>query len=264
MVPEEKVWEMALDPQKYGFKVTKEELREKYWEITESKEYIFPDILNSEFQELFLNHVKVQIDSGVDAVWIDGLFWQAGIFARLANGTSHPSIEAVFNAASKIVEEIHRYGALKGKHIYVGSWAATDYPYPTPNLDFVTVSPSAEEVKEKRLDETKWMEKINQIREKYGEVPVISFIDWTFTADTPLGVFSQTLTKEEQRQVLLNFDEFFTENKIIFAYPVHGGYVGRDATKLSFGKYYKYDALAPEFDTYETIKELIRIKEGKQ
>ena len=81
-----------------------------------------------------------------------------------------------------------------------------------------------------------------------------------FTVDTPLGVFSQELTPEEQREVLWNFDEFFSEKGTIFAYPVHGGYMGRDATKLSFGKYYKYDALAPEFETYETIKQLAQGK----
>lgn len=258
VIAQDKVWEMALDPLRYGFNLTKQELHEKYWEITGSEDYIFPDLLNPDFQELFLNHVKMQVDSGVDAVWIDGLFWQAGIFARLANSTSHPSIEKVLNTTRRIVDEIHTYGALKGKHIYVGSWAQTDYPYPTPNLDFVTVSPSAEEVKEKRLNETKWIEKINQIRKKYDEVPIISFIDWAFTADTPLGVFSQTLTKEEQKETLRSFDEFFKEKGIIFAYPVHGGYMGRDATELAFGKDYKYDALAPEFDTYETIRELAK------
>jgi len=44
----------------------------------------------------------------------------------------------------------------------------------------------------------------------------------------------------------------------MFIYPVHGGFIGRDAVKLAFGSYYKYDALAPEFQTYEQIKELVK------
>lgn len=260
IIPEEKVWEMALDPQKYGFNLSKEELHQKYWEITKDENYIFPDVLNPGYQNLLLDFAKAQIDAGVDAIWIDGLFWQARVFAKLANSIKHKSIEGVLKATDKIVREIKLYGESKGKRIYVGSWAQTEYPYSMPKLDFVTVSPSSEEVRKERLDEGKWMAKINKIREKYGNVPIIAFIDWAFTADTPLGVFSQELTKEEQGQVLQSFDKFFVENEIIFAYPVHGGYMGRDATKLSFGKYYKYDALAPEFETYEIIKKLARGK----
>lgn len=111
-------------------------------------------------------------------------------------------------------------------------------------------------MRQKRIDETKWKGRIGKIRESYGNVPIIAFIDWTFTADTPLEAFSQTLSKEEQREALMNFDEFFAENGIIFAYSVHGGYMGRDATKLAFDRYYKYDSLALEFDTYETIRKL--------
>jgi len=114
IIPEEKVWEMALDPQKYGINITKEELHRKYWEITKDENYIFPDILNPEFQELFLNFAKVQIDVGVDAVWIDGFFWQAKFFVKNLNA-SNPFIEAAFNATRRIVEEIRRYGVSRGR-----------------------------------------------------------------------------------------------------------------------------------------------------
>jgi len=95
-------------------------------------------------------------------------------------------------------------------------------------------------------------------------VPAIAFIDWAFTADTPLGVFSQELTKEEAREALQNFERFFREHGILFAYPVHGGYMGRDASKLSFGWSYKYDSLAPEFDTYDIIQELAEARWGSE
>ncbi len=266
VIPEEKTWEMALDPEKYGFSMTKEELHEKYWEATGSKEYVLPDITNPDYQKLLLDYAKKQIDSGVDAIWIDGFFVQAKIFAGLNNKKlDHPSIKEVFEANDKIIDEIHRYGKTKGKYIYVGSWAAGEYVYmisTPPKLDFVTISPSPEEVKNKKLDEDKQKKHIEQIRKKYGDVPIIAFIDWAFTTDTALGIFSQSLNKEEQKEALKNFDKFFIENGVIFAYPVHGGYTGRGASKLAFSKYTKYDALAPEFDTYETIKELALNKTG--
>jgi hypothetical protein len=276
VIPENKTWEMALDPQKFGFNMTKEELHEKYWQKTGSEEYIFPDITNSDYQKLLLDFAKKQIDSGMDAIWIDGLYVQAGILCSLAKNEgkdpfNHPAIEASFEAASRIVDEIHKYGRSKGKEIYVGSWSYANWyemGIPKeffPQLDLITMSPSAKEIEYKRLNEEEWKEKIRLTKEVYGqEITIIAFIDWAFTADTPLGVFSQTLTKEEANEALRNFDKFFTENEIIFAYPVHGGNLGRDATKLAFGKYRKYDALAPEFQTYETIKELALKKKSKK
>ncbi len=224
VVPKEKTWEMALDPQKYGFDLTKEELHEEYWKRTGNKQYILPDITNPEFQELFLDYVRIQIDSGVDAIWIDGFLTQVKVFAKLNNNNpNHPSIEAVFDAADKIINEIHSYGNSKGKYIYVGSWAATKLGSWTAKLDFVTVSPSPEEIRNKKLDDGKWKENIAQIRKRYdSNVPIVVFIDWAFTTDTSLGVFSQTLSKEEQKETLRNFDKFFTENGVLFAYPVHG------------------------------------------
>jgi len=40
--------------------------------------------------------------------------------------------------------------------------------------------------------------------------------------------------------------------------------MGRDATKLSFGRSYKYDGLAPEFETYDTIQELAEARWGSE
>ncbi|RLE93342.1 MAG: hypothetical protein DRJ55_03760, partial [Thermoprotei archaeon] len=71
-------------------------------------------------------------------------------------------------------------------------------------------------------------------------------------------IFSQYLTKEQQREFLKIVDEFYAERNVIFAYPVHGGFMGYDATKKSFGFYPFYDSLAPEFETYETIKEKVQ------
>ena len=119
------------------------------------------------------------------------------------------------------------------------------------------------EIREKRLDEDRWRSMISKIKEKHGEIPIFALIEWSYPAaplarDIPLGVFSQYLSREEQRELIRSLDKFFKEKGIIFIYPVHGGFIGRDASKLAFSSYYKYDALAPEFQTYEQIKELIK------
>jgi hypothetical protein len=71
-------------------------------------------------------------------------------------------------------------------------------------------------------------------------------------------IFSQKLSKEEQREVLKTFDNSFAKMGVNLIYPVHGGDMGHKEriNKLSYGRYNWYDSLTPEFQTYETIKEL--------
>ncbi len=45
---------------------------------------------------------------------------------------------------------------------------------------------------------------------------------------------------------------------VIFIYPIHGGFMGKGATKLSYGKYKTYNSIY--FETYETIKKLAQDK----
>jgi len=86
--------------------------------------------------------------------------------------------------------------------------------------------------------------------------------------DQPLGIFSQYLDKSEQAKFLGMADSFFSRKReefklpITFVYPLHGGWMGTSAKVLSFGRFKVYDALAPEFQTYETIKELAQKKYG--
>jgi len=268
-------WDLALDPGKWGLDMSKEEFQCLFGKThlwvpegldcglynPEDVSAYFPDITNPKFQELILSWAERQIDAGVDAIWIDMLFKQAGLLYRLTNDFNHPAVRESYDAACAIVDKIHEYGKERGKHIFVGSWAsAIHFPYPPPNLDFVTISPSAKEVREIRLNEEKWDEIIGKIREKFGEILIIAFIDWASTTETPLGQFSQVLSKEEQREFLMAADSFFHNRGIVFTYPLHGGWMGNDAEILSFGIRRTYDALAPEFQTYETIRELARNK----
>ncbi len=267
-------WRMALDPAKWNITdVSKEELQCEIIrrrgmvgdcsEFDPSEVYAyFPDITNEEFQELFLSWIKKQIDCGADAIWIDMLFKQAGILRSYAC-PEHPAVKESFEAASKMVDEIHQYGDSKRKYIYVGTWSGfQDYPYDLPDIDFVTIwRPKPDEIKAMEIDETRWDITISQIRNKLGDTPIFAFLDWGTNDGSPTGVFSQMLEPEEQREFLKTVDNFSSSREVIFVYPIHGGFMGPNAKTLSFGKYKTYDSLAPEFQTYETIKELAQDKE---
>jgi len=159
------------------------------------------------------------------------------------------------------VDKIHEYGYSKyGKYIYVGSWGtAATFSYQPPDLDFISGSPSQEEILNMEMDEAKWDEKISFIREKMPNVTLIAFFDYGFD-DSPMEVFSQVLSPQKQKEFLKIADEFFRRKGITFIYPVHGPDMGSDAKILSYGFWRGYDSLAPEFDTYETIVELARNK----
>jgi len=102
------------------------------------------------------------------------------------------------------------------------------------------------------------------IKQSYGDIPVFAYLDWAFDISQTV-VFSQKLSKEEQRQELRIFDKSFGEIGVNFVYPLHGGYLGRgeNTKNISFGKFRIYDSLAPEFETFETIKKLALIKAGE-
>ncbi len=282
----EETWDMALDPQKWGIEhngrpVTKEQFQAWFYGIHPYtgpiEEYdpqrvsaYFPDLTNPRFQELLLSWARKQIECGADAIWIDLLYRQATVLAQITGDVNHPSVQDSLAAATGIVESLQQYTSTQGQRVYVGSWAGpfvlveladTAFPYEPPPVDFVTVTPSIGEILQQELDTAKWQQVRTLIREKYGDIPVIAFIDWSFDA-SPMVAFSQRLSVEEQRNVLREFDQHFQGLDIIFAYPVHGGYLGAGeaTTRLAFGEYRIYDALAPEFNTFETIVDLSRLR----
>ena len=267
----DRTWAMALDPGKWNISMSKEEFQERFarglkW-IGPDEEYdrtkvwaYFPDITNPDFQKLILDLAKKQIDCGADAIWIDYLFNQAQYLAKITKDPYHPAVRESLEAASKIVDEIHSYGYSKGKYIYVGSWASfVDFPYPPPDLDFVTPTLSSAEVYSMEIDEDYWNVRIKKIREKLGDIPIFAHMDLG-SESLPLTVFAQNLSTNEQKQFLEYADNFFQKKGINFIYPVHGGWFGKNPKILAFGKFNIYDSLAPEFDTYDTIKELAQNK----
>ncbi len=272
----DETWAMALDPSKWGINMSKEEFQTK-WAVSqgwveegqpynpkEEMPFYFPDVTNPDFQDLFLSWAKKQIDCGVDAYWIDMLFRQARELRRITGDENHPAVVESYNASSEIVDRIHEYGDSIGKHIYVISWAeCATFPFPQPELDGVVVTFSSKEVRSLDLDEERWNKMVEIIRGKLGDIPIFAIFDYGLD-NSPLAVFSQELSKSQARNFLRIADEFLQEKGIILVYPIHGGNMGvKDVRKLSYGKYNWYDSLAPEFQTYETIRELAREKAAK-
>ena len=283
----EETWDMALDPQKWtitrnGSPVTKAQFQSWWYEIhpygETGEQYdwrrvpaYFPDISRPEVQDLLLSWAMKQIDCGADAIWIDMLDKQAVLLFQMTGDVRHPSVAESVAAASRIVDAIHEYGASRGQRVYVGTWATfalaelvgQELPYASHAVDFVTISPTSEEIQDTRVDSARWETIIPAIQRMYGDLPVFAFIDWSFD-QSPLVSFSQELRKGEQREVLRTLDEYLARMGVNFVYPVHGGYMGsgRITTRLAWGRWRTYDALAPEFDTYQTIRELARRKAG--
>ena len=286
----DRAWEMALDPRKWGIDVSKRELQ-CYWarrwghvgrgepcpseeELKQRMRTYFPDLTNPDFQKIFLNRIYKQIDAGVDAIWIDMLYMQARLMEELTKDPNHPAVRESYEAAWKIVEKIHEYGEERGKYIYVITWVAVKWgdsivsvPREYVNVDAAMVSPSPDEIKDKltgeigKFDEKLWDRLVKKIKKEY-EIPIFARIDYGGPGRTQLYVFSQELSKDEAKEFLRRADEFFSKMGIIFIYPLHGGDMGRGdlVRKLSYGRFNWYDSLAPEFETYETIKSLARGK----
>ncbi len=264
----EDLWEMATDPGKWGISVSKERFQYDFahWHqwIPPDLDYelydwrkaqaLFPDITNERYQELLLSWAQQQIDYGADAIWIDAPFWQAQMLLNITKDVNHPAVKESYEAGVKIVDEIHKYGQRVGKRIYVGG-PPEHFGFPPPDFDFITLSPANYEVEEMRLDSAQWDRELTDIRKKYGDIPIFAFIDWG-PSDSPLSQFTQRLNREEQMEFLKIADDFFYRKGVIFIYPIHGGMVGGDPIKLSYGRDPKYDSTAPEFQLYDTIKQL--------
>lgn len=265
---ETQTWGMALDPAKWGItSPTKEELQNSLKTLSGYPESYYPDITNPKYQELFISWAERQIDSGMDGIWIDLLYTQAGKLQGITKDVNHPAVRASYEAASKLVDEIHNYGESKGKHIYVGSWTTPMYyPYTPPKLDFVTETMGPRELMEKKYEETKWKNTASKAKEKFGNIPLFVIFDWGFR-NSPIEIVSQQMSQADAQNFLRLSDDFFTSLGIKFVYPVHGASMvvqQTSATKLAYGTLNWYDSLAPEFQTYETIKQLAQNKSNKK
>lgn len=274
-VGRDKTWELSLDPGKWGIPFSRNELQKRIWNTwrggnTDDPKndaiFFFPDYTNTDWQKLFLSWARKLIDCGVTSLWIDMTWTQLEILKQILinmgeseeEAYKHPAVKESYKAMVNLINEIKKI-----KPLPVMTWRPFEHikkgDYPAPNQDYVTVSPKPLEIL-RGLSEERWSQ-IKDDRNKYlPKASILVFMDWSNTVSMPLGVFSQKLSPSKQRQFLRNADKFFSDRGIMFTYPVHCGYMGDEAKTLSYGKYYKYDSLAPEFETYRTIKEVLHWK----
>lgn len=268
----EDTWKMALDPSKWGIQMSKEDFQTRVavshgWAVKgqpydpkSQMPYYFPDQTNPDYQKLFLSWVYKQIDCGVDVILIDINTKQAKLLTGVTGNANSIAVTESFDATSNIVDQIHNYGLSKGRYVYVISWAtATDLEsaLPAQKLDAVMTTPSTDEIKALKMDEAKWDSYISGIKQKFGDIPIFVMFDQG-PDYRPFEAFSQELSPADQQKFLRIADEFYQQKGLVFIYPIHGGIMGSDQRlKLrAYGKYNWYDSMAPEFQTYETIKEL--------
>jgi hypothetical protein len=253
-----KTWEMALDPQKWGIPISKEDYQNDY-----AKKHGFHpgevyqgDPSNPDYQQHIYHMAKRQIECGVDTIWIDFLWQPAKDMAYITKDPNHPAVANLMKGSQTIVDLIRKQG------VKVGSWY-TKLPY-EQNLDFVTIwAATPEEILNKEISRERIKKEIANVKERIGDVPIYAFIDWGGAAP-PMYAFSQQLFPEEQSEFLKYMDGFYKDfPEITLLYPVHGGSMGsitKPPRVLSYGRFDVYDSMAPEFQTYETIKELALAK----
>lgn len=272
----EETWAMALDPQKWGVQnkgiaLTKEEIqgkiapgREGWLRRLAPFDYrtaigYYPDITNPHFQELLLNRGRKQVECGADAIWVDLLFRQTAMTIQRLHDPNHPAVRQSYEAGCKVLQGLRQCRTRDGKPVLVGTWypPLTELKFPMPEVDFLTATPLRDEVLARHLNLPRWERTLSSIRKKFGSIPILVFIDNNGDVGV-LNSFSQDLTPEEQRAFIRELDQFCHRHGLIFAYPVHGGGMGGHAKRLAYGSSDKYDSLAPEFETYNTIRELAR------
>jgi hypothetical protein len=285
----DKAWAMTLNPEKWGLKASRKDMQ-CYWarkwgivnrqspspseeKLKSMMRHYFPDITNKDFQEVFLKRIFKQIDAGAGAIWIDMLYVQPAYLLReLAGRDNHPAVQESYKAVWEIVDKIHNYGLKKGRYIYVITWVAglkdgSITVIPKTNVDIAMLSPLPDEIRDKstgiigNFDEKLWQELVGKINKQLG-IPIFVRIDYGGGGRSPLGVFSQELTPGQAKSFLMAADDFFKKLGATFIYPVHGGDMGpkEKVKKLSYGQFNWYDALVPEFETYNTIKKLAQEK----
>ncbi len=252
-IPKDVLKSVALDYSKWGLPYGREATQEFFRErLGIPNGAVFPDITNKFYQEYVLRKVEALKKVGVKCVWLDALFTQANIAYAITHDFNHPAVRDAYLAAYELVKRIKELGMI------VGTWSNwVRYPYrEVPPVDFVTRTLSRSEVANVRINYDLWAEVTKLIRCKTNATILMVF-DFGPSDDTPLAIFSQKLSPKQQRELLKQMHEVAMKLGLVPTYPVHGGCMGRNAKILSYSKYRYYDALAPQFRTYNTIKELI-------
>ncbi len=96
-----------------------------------------------------------------------------------------------------------------------------------------------------------------KLRRRFGNITILAVLDWGVSSDSPPVIFSQKLSSDEQIKFLERASKELSKLGVTLVYPIHGGFVGSEASKLAYGKYRFYDAQAPKYRTYLGILKII-------
>ncbi len=247
-------WDLKNPKTKKPFTI--EDTQEIFRKMGLPKERAIPDFSNSDVMRYYIRKAMALKKVGVKAVWYDTFFQlPLGIKRYLNLSFDHPAVRELYEGCLKIVKGARALG------LTTGTWnLCFNFPYrKVPEVDFVTASPTSEEVLKLKLDKEKWRRVESKILSKRQKTWLLIMLDFANRDDLPLAIFSQKLTSEEQRhflKILHDLSLRLSVNSAV-AYPVHGLGTGTHPKKLAWGRYRLYDAKAPEFRTYQTIAELM-------
>jgi len=266
------VWELALDPAKFSLSVTKEDFQAWFWKrftgetISDPKkemDFYLYDPTQSDVQNMLADILEAQYNCGVEAFWWDMLLLPTVSLLFYGVSVEHTAVAEVYKACKQIAEDTRR----KVRHIAWSYWQLEDSyglfsKYGALPLDICVVMVSADEVENMMMSEGQWNYIQEIVGNIYGDIPIFARIDYG-KGRSPLYVFAEELSVEEANSFLVVAENFLRERDVRLILPVHGGnpcdntqIAQGKCPKLAHGQFNWYDSLAPEFDTYETIKSI--------
>ena len=268
----DEVWKYALDPSSFGLSISKKDFQKWFWkrfsgeDVADPKKemdfYLFDPTL-SDVQNLLADILEAQINCGIDAFWWDMLLLPVTALLEYGISVEHTAIQEVFKGCKSIAS------FTKKKVTHIG-WSyyklEEDYgvftKYGKLPLDACVDLISSREVTFMSMSNARWNKIQQHVREIYGDITHFARLDYG-SGRTGLYVFAEELTVEEANEFLTIAENFFQQRGVLFILPVHGGNPCDSSQisqglcpKLAYGQYNWYDSLAPEFDTYDTIKSI--------
>lgn len=263
-------YDLAFNPKDYGVNITKFDFQTENLSYVRNKNW-WPDITKSEVQNFLINQAKRIIDIGGDAIFFDGLVWQARNYRHYKWQPIDPGRELALKGSIKVVEEVKKYKTLSGDAPLIISWIPYQYLedftkrqiYP---FDMLVGLISLPEIRDNKPKDIWWDPQLELVKNYYNNVPVLPIIDWGF-GKHQLWYFSQSILDKKERQeheksILRNFTCWF-KNKyqdynISFVYPIFGGsmcegVVSSPCLIKSYGTSSIWSSFAPEFDIYQDI-----------
>ena len=243
-----------------GKPYTVRETQELFWRRGLPRHNGIPDFSNPLVQEYYIKKAQAMRDCGAKAVWFDMFFQLPQRLMDLLNlDYNHPMIRDLYMGCVKIMNTAKFLG------LTVGTWInALMFPYNVDlYVDFYNASPTTQEVKTNTINKRRWKTFADLVKTKATNRHAWLLIMFDFGArcDLPLPTFACKSVPEQNefliKLYMLSNDlrDYGIEANV--AYPIHGPGLCERPCKRAWGRYDYYDALAPEFFTYPTIKAIL-------